>query len=846
MSKEFKIRYRVVMIIVGMLFMVLLIQLLNLQWRDGEQYAAEAVAGLDKELRLTGSRGMIVDSNGVPLAYDQNSYNVVFYKDPSRSTKNYGAEYTDIIRKTIDIVEGNNGECITSFNIKVEVVEGVAEYSFYFAGIQPEDVQARINKWIDNMSIYDSIQEDFNKWWESVEKEVPLELEEGQEQVDIEYLYWYVRDRYSIPQDVSFEEAEKLLSVWQEVQKSSYRSYAPVTVAEDVNFETVATIEMLKIQLDGMDIEEESIRIYPKNELAAHIVGYMGRMLNEATLLEYEASGYSRDDLIGISGIEAEMEFELSANIEGKTGTRVVEVDSRGKVVGEISVDPPTDGNTVMLTIDATMQKKLEEALEENIRQINAIQVAEYNDEHEEKYDQYVESIEDIDLAEIGAAVVMQVQTGEILAMSSYPSYDPNWFTGGLSYDHAEELYQDPRHPLFNNAIASTSTPGSIFKMVTAVGGLMEGVITLETEIDDEGEWDSGIASGKKPSCWVYPKTYLHQNQTVVDGLRNSCNYFFFTVADYLGNINLNKWASLLGLDSKTNVELTGEIAGQIASQDTLYTSGETPTGKTASVFAAIKATLKRACVDAGYEYEEELFDEVTLTLMDLVVSNTNEWGPDVRGILKNELELDTNDIENGIYQSYDDQIVSFLLEIRWTDTENILTGIGQSVTLLTPIGVARYVSAIVNGGYVYDASLIKAVISPDGKTTEEFRPKLIRELNINQEYVDAIKEGMSEVVSLEDGGTAGRYFTNFKYLDEVGGKTGTAEIGDIDLENNAWFVAFAPFDQPEIAVVVMIPNGYSGGLASYTAREIIEYYLDEKYVEEDAPVLPDSYAITP
>ena len=180
---------------------------------------------------------------------------------------------------------------------------------------------------------------------------------------------------------------------------------------------------MLSIELEGMDIEEDSIRIYPKNELAAHIIGYMGRMQNEATQLEYEEIGYSRDDLIGISGIESELEFELSANIEGKTGTRVVEVDSRGKVVSELSVVEPTDGNNVMLTIDVNMQKKLEDALEENINQINAIQVGEYNDNHAEKYDMYVKSIDEIDLAEIGAAVVMQVQTGAILAMASYPSY---------------------------------------------------------------------------------------------------------------------------------------------------------------------------------------------------------------------------------------------------------------------------------------------------------------------------------------------------------------------------------------------------------------------------------------
>lgn len=817
------------MLIVGIMFSILIFQLLNLQWRHGEEYAAQAVSGLDKELRLTGNRGMILDTNGVPLAYDQNSYNVVFYKDPSKPTADYGAEYTNVIRKTIDIIEENGGECIANFSIKVTVKEGVAEYVFYFPGVDPADRPARINKWIDNMSIPDSIQDSYNAGdWTT------------------EDIYWYLRDRYSIPQDVSFEEAEKLLSVWQEVQRSSYRSYAPVTIAQDVNFETVAIIEMMNIELEGMDIQQDSIRIYPKNELASHIVGYMGRMMDEATVIEYEQIGYSREDLIGTSGIESEMEFELSANIEGKTGKRTVEVDSRGKVVGEISVDPPTDGNNVVLTLDVNLQKIAEDALAENIRQIRAEQVGEYNNYHETKYDMYAESIDDIDLAETGAVVVMQVHSGQILAMASYPSYDPNLFTGGLSTANAKMLYEDERHPLFNNAIASTSTPGSIFKMVTAVAGLMEGEIDLETRIDDQSPWEKDITSGKKPSCWAYPKlVHTHQNQTVVEGLKNSCNYFFFTVADQLGNERLNLWAKKLGLDSKTNVELTGEIAGQIASQEVLYSSGTRPTGRTAVVYASIKKTLKEACRKQEFNYDEEIYNDTTETLMDLVLTKTSEWGPDVRTILKNKLELDTQAVRNFPYQSYDSQIVSYLLEIKWTKTENILTGIGQSVTLLTPIGVARYLSAIVNGGNVYDATLIKEIVSPDGKTTSESRPKLVRELNINPEYVEAIKKGMKEVVSLEDGGTAGASFINFKYIDEIGGKTGTAEVGDIDLENNSWFVAFAPFDQPEIAVVVMIPHGYSGNRAGYTAREIITYYLDEKYVVKEAPSLPATYDIT-
>lgn len=818
------------MIIVGFLFVVLVIRLLDLQWRNGQQYADEAVAGLDKELRLTGDRGMIVDRNGVPLAYDQNSYNVVFYKDPSKSAKNYGDVHTQIIRRTIEIIENQGGTCINNFNIKVNVVDDVPEYYFYFPGIGSDAMPARVNRWIDNMMISNSIQKDYNEGIETTES-----------------LYWYIRDKYHIPEDVSFDEALKVLSVWQEVQMSSYRSYSPVTIAKDVDFETVAIIEMLSIELDGMDIEEDSIRIYPKNELAAHIVGYMGRMLDETTLLEYEEIGYARDDLIGISGIEAVMEFELSANIEGKIGTRVVEVNSRGKIINETSVDPPEDGNTVVLTIDAKLQKIAEEALGENIKEINAVQVAAYSAD-KEMYDTLSggHDIGDIDLAEIGAVVVMQVQTGSVLAMVSHPSYDPNIFTGGLSEADALDLYNDERHPLFNKAISSSSTPGSIFKMVTAVAGLMVGVIDLETRITDEGEWTKDITSGKKPTCWVYPKHYLHANQTIIEGLKNSCNYFFYTVADYLGNDNLHGWASKLGLDSKTNVELTGEVAGQVASPGVLYSKDKTPTGRTAVVYYSIKRTLEEACRKQGFEYEDDLFNKVTENMMELVASNTNEWGPDVRGMLKNELELDTQAIRNFPFQSYDTQVISYLLEIKWSNTENILAGIGQSVTLLTPIGVARYIAAIVNGGYVYDASLIKSIISPDGQVIEENRPQLIRELNINPEFVVAIKEGMAEVVSLEDGGTAAPYFTNFKYTDVIGGKTGTAEVSDIDLENNAWFVAFAPFDQPEIAVVVMIPHGYKAGKAAYTAREIIEYYLDEKYVDATAPVIPSAYSVTP
>jgi penicillin-binding protein 2 len=228
-----------------------------------------------------------------------------------------------------------------------------------------------------------------------------------------------------------------------------------------------------------------------------------------------------------------------------------------------------------------------------------------------------------------------------------------------------------------------------------------------------------------------------------------------------------------------------------------------------------------------------------------MALAQTNEPGPDIRGILKNEFRFSTYDILNVPYQRIDQAIAQNLLELKWSTADTILTGIGQSVTLLTPIAVVRYIAALVNGGNVYDARLVKSIVSPDGQVVEEKRPQLIRTLDIPLQYTDAVKLGMKDVVS-DPHGTAAKYFAGFKYLNKIGGKTGTAQVSQIDLENNAWFVAFAPYDQPEIAIAVYIKNGFSGGKAAYTAKEMVEYYLDSKLYSAAPETLPDANALTP
>ncbi|MCK5129741.1 MAG: hypothetical protein KAQ68_07805, partial [Clostridiales bacterium] len=770
------------------------------------------------------------------------------------------AMYTDIIRRTISIVEENNGSAISTFTI-THGEDGKAK--FYFSTDNEKIKQVRLERWLKNMLIPSEYYKSGDDFYSHIKESIKNSKDEEDPYYGYEYyegitdkeikdilaqeVYLFLRDRYKIPGDVSYDEAFKVLSVWQEAQLSSYRSYTPVLISDDVNMDTVAAIEMRKIDLYGMEIRENNIRIYPKNELAAHIVGYMGRILDESTVMEKVDIGYSREDLIGISGIEATMEGELTPNLSSRTGMRIVEVNSRGKIVAQKGIISPIDGNDVILTIDINMQKKLEEALAQNIMEVQSTQREKYQ-RNEEDYLQEMKTLGRISIntAEVGAAVVFSVQSGAILAMASYPSFDPNIFAGGLTEAEYDTMKYDERNPLFNKAIAARAAPGSIFKMVTAVAGLMEGKIETETLISDEGPWPYDIESGTAPACWIGKNYHLHSNQNLTTAIKNSCNYYFFTVAKALGIDLLNKWADLLGLSSETNVELQGEMAGQVANPDSLYVPTQSPSGTSKVVYNSIRKLIVDKCKDpkVNIEHEDEVYDKAVLDLM-LLARSTTDHGPDIRGILKNDIGLTQFQINNVPYQKLDLSINADLLALEWTPIKTILTGIGQSVTLLTPIAVARYVAAIVNGGNVYEARLVKSIVSPDGQIIEEIRPQLIRTLDIPQEYTDSIKAGMKSVVSLEDGGTAAKYFADFKYKDDIGGKTGTAQVSQIDLENNAWFVSFAPYEQPEIVVVVFIPHGYSGGTAAYTAKEIMEFYLDRKLVEVAPAVIPAANDLT-
>ncbi len=899
MNANIRNRFIVFGIVTLGLFVVLFVQLIHLTLVKGEELAAAAAELPKRVITVSGARGSILDRSGLPLAYDEKAYNVQFYRDPTKNTETDRTYYTSIIMKTIDAVETNGGKTVDTFAIKHD--EKTGEYYFDWGDIKEEYKKEREKEWRKNMYV--------------------------DEKLTVDQIYLFLRNKYKIPTEMGYEEARKILSIWQDVQLSSWVAYKPVEVAYNVDIQTVAEIETRGAELEGMSIEDSTVRIYPRDAVAAHIIGYQGR-ITEETLRDYGieadaptgtetarslkdfgyndeqisnmmqtvaqkkkeaknglasggllAMGYSVDDLIGVEGIEKSMEAYLTGNFSERQGRQEVEIDNMAVVQNVLSSTEPSQGYNVMLTLDIPLQMAVEKSLADNIPEIHQAQVDAFNEDRAkpEKEQQYkdIKDISDLDLASSGAAVVMKVDTGEVLAMASNPSFDLNLFTGGIDDDIYQALRKDPATPLFNKAIASRATPGSIFKMVTGLGALMEGRndftkgTTLTEEIDCKGTYTEDILDVKNaPRCWKkYNYLVEHANQTIVEGLEHSCNYYFYTLAGRMGIDLLSKWGDKFGLASSTGIELPGELVGQIGSQKLLYDSSKDIDKQASALPKLVMETGKFSVTNQIKEYAKG----VGVTYTDDQVLNAAHEIVDLMGIQWHTVEqnnvaltVDDNDVTIGqhirdilfdelgiskkVSLNLSRDISGVLTELQWTPTRTVATGIGQGITAVTPIAVARYVAAIVNGGTVYQANIVDKVVAQDGTVVMDKQPEVFGTLDAPPEFLNAIIKGMSSVVSAEEG-TAQKYFGDFKYKDNIGGKTGTAQVSQIDLENNSWFVCFAPYDKndpsvkPEIAVVVYVPHGYQGGLSCYVAKDIIQYYMDQKEIVAEQTI-PDSNAL--
>jgi len=811
-------------------FTMLVTRLVTIQVRGSDEYAGFAQSSMTKKIHESGSRGQILDKNSAVLAYDKKIYNIEFYRDPTSGREKNG-QYSKAIWEVIKLLKGEGREVKFDFWLSLD-----------------ED-----KHWVfDTKTKDEGVAKARERMFRSNFYVTTLPVEDIYERLCANYMIHAIDEGFSEKDKLTFEDKLQVLSVWQEMQMNAFNS-VPIVLVRDIKWATVMEVETRLVTLPGISVSVQNQRVYPKGTLAAHVVGYTGLIQGKEQMDQYLEQGYLRTDTIGLDGIERSMEQWLTPNMALRRGYSLVEIDRAGKVIRQLEKQDPADGNTVRLTIDSAMQQVVETELEKVVNGIRDFEEKKVHDpvwleENRDTLMEYEESERQINYAENGAIVVLDMQC-RVLAMASYPSYDPNIFIVGTP-EQKEQVLLDKRNRLFNNAIASASTPGSVFKMTTALAALVNGKITLWDEIDDKGAFDLYDVV-HPPRCWVPENMrYTHQRLDVKNGIAKSCNYFFYTLGSYLhqdsGNL-LYEYAAKLGLTSRTNIDLPGEIKSIVGSQTSLYDPARPITGFDQDTWLpvqiknAIKKHLKRIGEENKITYSEERLDKCVKALMDMAVTNDQgaglrNWMRLIRPILMEELGMSMELVWRAATVG---DIGRYLNEIKWGGTNAIMTAIGQGITMVTPINMARYVAAVANGGYVYDVQIVDSIVSTTGEVVRSFQePVLVNDLSREvAPYIAAIHAGMEGVVD-DDAGTAGLIASGWKHRKEVAAKTGTAQTSYLDVENNSWFVSFAPLDNPEIAVVVFVPHGYGGKLGFDAAAAIIDYYFDAR-VDEVSLILP-------
>ena len=572
-------------------------------------------------------------------------------------------------------------------------------------------LQAAGEEWIDKLPITQTEPFSFYEEQETEIAKLKDFLDVGSYTSVDDVMSWLV-ERYELESYTPVQQ-RMLAGIRYEMERQGFSITTPYTLAEDVDVSTVIQIKERSYELSGVMVTESTIREYVAGDIAPHLIGQIGPIYAEE-YAELKDQGYAMNDTIGKSGIEEAFESQL----RGENGKRTITLNANGEVIDATVTQSPVPGNSIMLTLDLDLQRIAQDSLEDEIQWLQA------NGEEGEGKE-----------ATAGAVVAIEVKTGEILAMASYPTY--NLATYNQDYN---TLLANPDNPLFNRALQGTYAPGSIFKPLVGTAGLQEGLITpsytytcnhVYTYYDDY-----------QPKCLGW-----HPNYTVMDALRVSCNIFFYDLGRRLGIDTLLDYAKQFGLGEPTGIELP-EAIGHMASPAYSESIGEI-----------------------------------------------------------------------------------------WNPGDVLQASIGQGKSLFTPLQLAAYTATLANGGVRMKTHLVKSIHTYNlDETVEEIEPEVVVDMDLSDTAVSAIRDGMIRA-SGQNGysGTSGAYFGNYPI--SVASKTGTPETTGYP---NGTYICYAPADDPQIAVAVVIENGYHGYWGAAVAKAIFDEYFFGK-INDQLPTQTDT-----
>ena len=669
MFRKLKDQYFILSSIVFLMFFLVLINLIKLQIVDYDVYSKKTQSYLSSTEIIPAPRGKILDRYGRPIVSNRLGFSVAF-SDGNLSSD----ELNDLILNTVSLFDQNDDAYVDTFPIVYENGTYIFKYSNYTG----TDLETKVRNTKFALGISDNF--------------------------DAVQCMEALKEKFNVDKRYSAEQIRDIIAVRYEMYVRSFSSANPFKFSSDVSIQTVSAIEENTELYKGLKVSSSPVRDYVHGNMAAHILGRVGIIYQE----EYEElknEGYGLNSVIGKDG----MEKILEKQIKGTDGKRSV-VLSVGSDP-QITETPAIPGNNAMLTIDIDLQRVAEEALMNTIESIKA-----------NSHTKADNSGSDVGG---GAVVVQDVETGEILAMANYPTFNPDTFNADYPI-----LSKDKSNPLLNRAISGAYPPGSVFKMVTTIAALEEKVVDDTTIIDDKGKYEY---YDQTFNCWIYTDTgTTHGAMNAANALKNSCNYYYYEVGKRLGVDKLVQYGKKMNLGEKTGIELEGEVSGVLASE----------------------------------EYKKMNFDEV------------------------------------------------------WYPGDTLQMAIGQSYNLFTPIQLAGYTATIANRGKIYQPYISKCVRdSSNGEIISETKPKLKDSIEISDSTYNAVTLGM-RLVSYD--GTASSVFGNYPI--ETCSKTGSAQINGGSA--NGVFVSYAPYNNPKIAISIIIESAGSGSVTAPIAKAIYDEYF--------------------
>lgn len=694
-------RVATMIVLLVLLLSVYLAFLYQRQIIEGEEYYNQSSATTETKRAVTAARGNILDRYGRVLVSNKECYNLtidtnkLFASDDPNATllaliemvEEFGDTYTDDLPITM---------------------EPPFEYDENMTDIQRTMLEA-----------YFSDKTRAKQFKAAGISESPTAVE----------LMSFMRTRYDIDNNYSAEEMRKIAGLRYSINVRYSINTADYVFVQDASMELITSI--MENKLAGIEVTRAYIRDYG-TEYAAHLLGYVGLMTQEE-YEKYSLRDYANDAMVGKDGVE----YAFEEYLHGENGEVIETRNASGTILSTVYTKEPVPGNHVYLTIDIALQEQVERILDNGINIL-------MRERRTEKVEQEALGLWEFEDGywEItgGAAVVVQVKTGEPLAIVSWPTYDVSSII-----ENYQQLMEAENAPLFNRALMGAYAPGSVFKPCTAIAALSSGIINTEEQIKCEGVFTKYATAGYAPECWIWSSkpvhTLTHGNLDIVGALLNSCNYFFYTVGDKLGVDILGEFAHGLGLGVATGIELV-ETVGNMSNR---------------------------------------------------------------------ENHMDYAGTE-------------------WRIGDTLQAAIGQSDSIFSPLQIAEYCAAVANSGVRHSASILKSVRNYDySEELYQREEEILSTVESAQYNWDAIHEGMYEAANnIGQNESVAKYFVDLVESQRVAAKTGTAQKGE-NIVNDAIFMCYAPYNDPEVAVVIVVERGKAGSNCAFMARQILDVYFNIK-----------------